>query len=76
MRNAESNAFHDTLTSYVLIPNGVCIISSSESKQNHGGDNNRQRLDFPLLLHFQALFLLLLLLCLSDFIFYSHSDNT
>lgn len=34
MRSAESNTFHDTLTSCVLLPNCGCIISLSQGRQS------------------------------------------
>ena len=73
MRNAESNTFHDTLTSYVLIANGVCIISTVKTNKATG-DKERQRLDFLLSVISSPLpspFLSVL-----DFILKSHNDFT
>lgn len=50
MRNAESNTLHDTLTSYVLIANGVCIISTVITNKTAGETKTGRDQTFPFFL--------------------------
>lgn len=76
MRSDESNTFHDTLTSYVLITNGVCVISAAVTK------GNVLETKILIFLLFLSFLILLLLLSVLDFFFFglflfsSHRDYT
>lgn len=61
MRSDESNTFHDTLTSYVLITNGVCVISAALTK------GNVLQTKILIFLLFLSFLILLLLLNVLDF---------